>query len=281
MLSKDLASKYLKPLYPIPSDLTPRGKLNHRIECILFDVYGTLFISASGDIGANHNPLETEQKIEPLLKKFEITRPPQALLEDFYRTIKKRHAESKQKGIDFPEVQIEHIWMKILDDMDRNKARKFALEFELITNPVFPMPLLKEVLFACKERKIVMGIISNGQFFTLPLFPFFLGADMEALGFDRDLIFLSYRFGYAKPSLFLFNRAVEKLKHRKINPCSVLYLGNDMLNDIYPAKQVGFNTVLFAGDSRSLRLRPDDPRCKTLNADLVITDLKQLLEHIK
>jgi putative hydrolase of the HAD superfamily len=53
-----------------------------------------------------------------------------------------------------------------------------------------------------------------------------------------------------------------------------------MLNDIYPAKNAGFNTALFAGDARSLRLRKDIPECKTLSADLVITDLIQLLDYI-
>ena len=63
-----------------------------------------------------------------------------------------------------------------------------------------------------------------------------------------------------------------------IETSSVLYLGNDMLNDILPADRAGFQTALFAGDARSLRLRKDDPRCQGLAADLVITDLMQLVE---
>jgi hypothetical protein len=38
-------------------------------------------------------------------------------------------------------------------------------------------------------------------------------------------------------------------------------------------------TALFAGDRRSLRLRKDDPSCRLLTPDLVITDLGQLIEH--
>ena len=40
-------------------------------------------------------------------------------------------------------------------------------------------------------------------------------------------------------------------------------------------------TALFAGDERSLRLRENDSRCKDLSADVVITDLIQVLGHIK
>jgi putative hydrolase of the HAD superfamily len=57
-------------------------------------------------------------------------------------------------------------------------------------------------------------------------------------------------------------------------------VGNDMLNDIYPAKKLGFQTALFAGDARSLRLRTDDPRCRNLSADLILTDLEQLIGYI-
>ena len=54
-------------------------------------------------------------------------------------------------------------------------------------------------------------------------------------------------------------------------------MGNDMLNDILPARSVGFRTALFAGDKRSLRLRRDDPRCNNLKPDMILTDLIQLV----
>ncbi len=78
----------------------------------------------------------------------------------------------------------------------------------------------------------------------------------------------------------MFKTASEKLKEISVPANLTLYAGNDMLNDIYPAKQAGFNTALFAGDARSLRLRKNTPECKNLSADLVITDLIQLLEFI-
>ena len=53
-----------------------------------------------------------------------------------------------------------------------------------------------------------------------------------------------------------------------------------MRNDIYPAHAIGFQTALFAGDRRSLRLRADDARCADLKPDLVLTDLEQLIQYI-
>ena len=122
-----------------------------------------------------------------------------------------------------------------------------------------------------------MGIISNAQFYTPLLFEWFLNANLTELGFTPELVLLSYCYGQAKPSGLLFQRAVEQLKEMGIHKRSVLYLGNDMLNDIYPAHTVGFQTALFAGDARSLRWRKKDWRCRDLSADLVITDLMQLV----
>ena len=50
MLNKETISKYIKPMAPEPTHLEQRGQLKEKIRCILFDVYGTLFISGSGDI---------------------------------------------------------------------------------------------------------------------------------------------------------------------------------------------------------------------------------------
>jgi putative hydrolase of the HAD superfamily len=74
--------------------------------------------------------------------------------------------------------------------------------------------------------------------------------------------------------------AAEKLHLKGIQPAAVLFVGNDMLNDIYPASAIGFQTALFAGDRRSLRLRTDDPRCADLSPELVLTDLGQLSQRL-
>ena len=126
-----------------------------------------------------------------------------------------------------------------------------------------------------------MGIISNAQFFTSYLFSWFLDSNPEDLGFKSDLIFYSYKSGHAKPSPFMFEAAAKILKDMDISTHSTLYIGNDMLNDIFPAKKVGFKTALFAGDDRSLRLRENHPKCQNLSADIIITDLVQILDLVQ
>jgi len=269
-----------KPLYPIATGLHPKGRLPKKAKAILFDIYGTLFISGSGDIGSSKKELKNTDLLEKLFKGFSIKEPVDKILNHFFHTIEKTHARLKKNGIDFPEVEIDRIWMEVLGIDDREKVHHFAASYEMIVNPVFPMPHLPEILAFCREKQILMGIVSNAQFFTLDLFEKFLNAEPEKLGFDPDLIFLSYKFGYAKPSLFLFQKAVSKLAARNITPDAAVYAGNDMLNDIYAARKAGFKTALFAGDKRSLRLRAENPQCKNMTPDIVITDLIQLVDHI-
>jgi putative hydrolase of the HAD superfamily len=281
MLNKQSIQKYLHPLAPLKTSLTPTGKLRAEIKCVLFDIYGTLFISGSGDIGRTEPNAPQLAQLKELLAEYRIHKTLRTILEELNGAVNARHAALRQRGIDFPEVNIDQIWRQVLQNEDQTAVRQFAAEFEFITNPAFPMPHLVDLLTACRQQGILMGIISNAQFYTPCLFEFFLDSGPEGLGFSPDLIFYSYRFGVAKPSVALFEAAAAKLNAKKIKPAWVLYIGNDMLNDIYPAKLSGFQTALFAGDRRSLRLRADDPRCRDLTADLVVTDLGQLIRHIE
>ena len=281
MLSKNLISNYITPLNPIPTSLKKSGKLDVKIKCILFDIYGTLFISGSGDISIaekkSHNIIPN---LEQLLLKYGIKRKPYAIWNDLFSAIKEKHDEMRGKGIDFPEVEIDRIWTNVLENNDLDFIRRFAVEFEMLVNPVYPMPHARELLFACKDSKLLTGIISNAQFYTPYLFKWLLGSDMSQLGFHHELTVFSYEFGQAKPSTFLFQLAAERLNNMNIRKNSVLYIGNDMLKDIYPAKMAGFKTALFAGDSRSLKMRKDDPKCKNLSADIILTDLIQVFDFM-
>ena len=272
---------YIEPLSPLPTHLNPTGKLEERIQCILFDVYGTLFISGSGDIRIVRQQSRLTQNLKNLLDRYQIKKKPQIVLDDFFSAIDIEHKRLRKTGVDFPEVEIDRIWTRVLDIEERDAVRTFAVEFELIVNPVHPMPNLEKMLSCCKKLKVLMGIISNAQFFTPYLFNWFLDSSPEDLGFKTDLIFYSYKSGHAKPSFFMFDAAAKNLRNMDISAHSVLYIGNDMVNDIYPAKMVGFKTALFAGDARSLRLRKNHPKCQNLSADIVITDLIQILDFIQ
>jgi putative hydrolase of the HAD superfamily len=271
---------YITPLLPIPSGMGQRGMPTGRLHCMLFDIYGTLLISGSGDIGTVKTAKRNFGQIEQLLKKYQILQSPQQLLDDFFSAIESEHRKMRRKGIEYPEVDVLKIWQVLLDSIRFENLREFAMQFEIITNPVYPMPHLEELLAACRRVGIKMGIISNAQFYTPILFEYFLKATLSKIGFDPDLTVFSYREGRAKPSSDLFEKVGVCLDQKHISRSSSLYIGNDMLNDIKPAQKAGFQTALYAGDARSLRLRKDDLRCKGISANMIVNDLLQLIEFL-
>lgn len=276
-----------RPVEPIPTDTAPRLDPVAGIRAVVFDIYGTLFASGSGDVGtvAEHTgtaalyaTLDAAGVLAPGAGHLDAGVMDQVIRED--------HAASRDRGIEFPEVDILHIWRQLLnrlgsavrtDVADERTLRLLAMDYECRTNPVWPMPGLEGTLGELERRDLPLGIVSNAQFYTPLLFPALLKENLPSLGFDPALCAFSYRLGEAKPSLRLFQEVLEPMKSRHgIEPDQILYVGNDLLKDIWPASRLGLRTVLFAGDQRSLRWREDDPRCADTRPDAVITQLAQL-----
>ena len=265
-------------LEPIPTGMMPGGQISGTLRAILFDIYGTLLISGSGDIGISTERFRPSDALSALRQHYRIPWSANQMAQKLFAAIRDQHQRAKAAGVAYPEIEIDRIWQQILDWPDMNRVREMAAAYENIVNPTYPMPGLDQTLRTLRRRRITMGIISNAQFFTPRLFKTFLGSALQDLGFSRDLLLYSFEFGQAKPSLDIFRRAVDQLRLRKVPPASVLYVGNDIRNDIQPAQTVGLQTALFAGDRRSLRLRQDDPACRAVTPDLIVTDLRQLLE---
>ena len=280
-----LIRRYSPAALPLPvcEELpAPEPPAHTGIRAYLFDIYGTLFVSASGDIAAlgeglsagEGNSPEEEERIRSLLEPFGKDASPADLTELFTRAVKAEHAKLRA-GTDWPEIDVRKIWANILH-ISEDAAAEPALRFELAVNPVYPMPGLAQMLESLKETRAPLGIVSNAQFFTPLLFKAFLGAAPRELGFLPELCVYSWCEGEAKPSPRLFDKAAFALRDLGLSPGEALYLGNDMRNDIWGAHQAGFRTALFAGDSRSLRLRRDEERCAALNPNFIVKSLAEI-----
>lgn len=277
---KSIIAPYLAPMTPIPTTLFLRGTLTHPVRCLLCDIYGTLFISGCGDVGIAKRQRQPKEQIAQLLNRYKLSIAPEKLLNQLYQAIGENHQRSMAKGVAYPEVRIEMIWEKLLPIKNDTLVREFAMAFEMIVNPVWPMPHLEQLLNVCRHNRIRLGIISNAQFYTPFLFEWFLGQTIEQLGFDMSLTFFSYAWGHAKPSPLLFETALQRLDRLGISARQTVYIGNDMRKDVIPAQKVGFQTVLFAGDARSLRIDTDPSDDPSHVPDLVVTDLQQLIKYL-
>jgi putative hydrolase of the HAD superfamily len=284
--------RHCRPLRPIATQQSPVLRKLGGIQAVLFDLYGTMFISASGDVGVAREAAP-EAALADALKSMDVAAdgPVGEGLQYLFERIDALHAEARQAGIDFPEVDIAELWAEVLAELARRGAiepsaarradpKRLAVEYEARVNPCWPMPDLPECLSQLRQAGRILGIVSNAQFYTPELFDALLGERAESWGFLPELQYYSYQHGRAKPGLTLFELAANALEARGIAPGEVLCVGNDMLNDILPADRLGFRTALFAGDARSFRPREGDGRVEGLVPDLILTALAQLTTSV-
>ena len=285
-----IIKRHAGPLDPISTQTKPVLRKLSGIKAVLFDVYGTLLISSAGEVGTSRER-DNQKAFLETLSVMGIPYDSQVVCgaDWLSHAIETSHAGSRDKGIEYPEVDILAVWSSVLEELqtrgliesekyDVSFLQKLAVEYEVQSNPVWPMPGCQECLEFLRESGFQLGLLSNAQFFTAELFPALLDADLSDLGFRDDLLLFSYHSQRAKPGLFLYERAQEVLARLGIDAGATLYVGNDMLNDVFAASRIGFRTALFAGDERSLRLRREDSRLEGISPDLVLTDLLQLLQ---
>ena len=289
---KDLLSQ-IKELAPIPTEqecvLTPL----ENIKCVIFDIYGTLIISASGDIGSSE--LIGKSAIQAfehcgikIQSNISIEDAGRLIISEYEQEIRNSHDMSREKGVMHPEVDIQEIWKSVIDELKHDcvldKEQKIDVErlsitFEFFNNPLYPMPNFIETLQALDDSPMTLGIVSNAQFFTPRFINHFISDEFnksELPWFDKNIVTYSFDHGIAKPDLFLYEKTKEKIEKMGFKASNCLFVGNDMLNDIYPAHTVGFKTALFAGDLRSLRLRKNNKYCVDIVPDCIINDLNQI-----
>lgn len=281
-----------RPLEPIPTGECAALKPLYDVEAVLLDVYGTLFISACGEISNGGDTLRAGTLTRTLLDMgLQLLIDETEGVRSFRNAIEDSHRRSRQHGVEFPEVDIVEVWRttlhawrqrgQIAGAIEELDFAELSLRYELATNPVWPMPGVVECLTELATRGIHLGLISNAQWFTPLLFPAMLGAELAELGIGADMQFWSWRTGWAKPGEQLFRLAADALCRRGIEPNQALHVGNDMVNDILPAASSGIQTALFAGDRRSLRRREDDSRVSSVTPDIVLIHLRDLLSCVR
>ena len=281
------------PLSPIKTGFKSSGKKLRDIKAVVFDIYGTLLISGSGDVGTSMKAGSAEA-FSAALEKCGInsisSHAALIIKELFFSIISETHIEMKKEGFPYPEIDIIEIWSSIIKSADIIKMvpeivnlqpEIAAAAYEAVSNPVYPMPYAKDILLKLKSSGCKLGIISNAQFYTPLIIEKLFDSSMPGLGFSDDLCFFSYIERKAKPAPELFNMLTSQLKSYGISPAESVYIGNDMLKDILPAAESGYRTALFAGDKRSLRLRKDIAACSNIEPDVILNELKDLFDFIQ
>lgn len=271
-----------QPFDPVPTGVETRMAHVPALRAAIFDVYGTMMLSAAGDIGAHAESTRAVMFAKAAeAAGFELGAKPGMLATAWRTAVKASHARSRAAGIAHPEIEVRDIWGELIRrELLRGdgSVEALALEFEMLSNPVTLEPGLVDVLALLRARGLALGIVSNAQFYTPVILETLLGQSLEEAGFHSAYCIWSYREREAKPTVRLYEKLAGVLQADGIRLEETLYIGNDMLNDIAPAAACGYMTGLYAGDQRSLRLREGRPECHGVVPTLVLAQLKDLVE---
>jgi putative hydrolase of the HAD superfamily len=292
----DHLKPFLESIEPIsiqPTGAEPVFSKDNDIKAVVFDIYGTLVISASGDImQASYDASMFSQALKNSGYQIKVQENDLMEIHPLFETEVKQGKEKAQiNGTPFPELNIVNVWQKTLHKAETlgliastpsSDIQLFTFIFELKSNQVWPMPGLRETITNLKRKGVPLGSVSNAQFYTPVMMNYFLydtiKGDEFVDGFEKDLSVFSYKILKGKPDKDVFKELLNPLNKRGLAQEEVLFVGNDMLKDIYASSQLGFKTCFFAGDMRAYRLRENHPEASKIKPDHIITELKQLLE---
>ncbi len=268
---------------------------------VLWDIYGTILAGRAVDLeGSLSKPDAMLSAFEQTARKFAFNGIDPAgesragwLRDRYIAGIERVHRKKKAEGFASPEVKIEEIWSEIISELEElgyavaKKERallpwRAALFFEIAFQQAVFYRGASRVLLRLKEMGIRQGIVSNAQFYTPVLLEIFLSEDSSNKRvrltdiFEEPLTVFSYRLGRSKPDPEIFADVLRGLDREGIAREDIIYVGNDMLNDIQVAGSHGLTTVLFAGDCHSLELRENSECTKAARPAAVITAYNQL-----
>lgn len=140
---------------------------------------------------------------------------------------------------------------------------------ETKSRELVPFPDVAPTLKALAKTGLIRGVITDGlsvkqseKLIRLKLYNFF----------TPGAVFISDEIGISKPNIKLYQRACNELN---LSPSEVMYVGDDPVNDIDPAKALGMMTGLMKRGGKYLT------RKGKLKPDYQIDNFRQLLKIIK
>ncbi len=87
--------------------------------------------------------------------------------------MKEFHEQERTEDKPYPEIDISQIWEDIIKAHQNQLIvedplciKCFVFVFEVLSNRIYPMPGMKELIDRLASLKYPLGIVSNAQFYT-------------------------------------------------------------------------------------------------------------------
>lgn len=217
-----------------------------RIKAVVFDIDDTLYSTSLFASWARHNAVRAMVSLGLDFPERKLVRELHEVIREFssnydhhFDKLLLRLPESAYAGLN-PAVLVAGAVMAYHE----TKIRELAPFSDVVVG-----------LKVLAKMRLIRGVITDGL--AVKQSEKLLRLKLYRL-FTPGAIFISDQIGINKPNLKLYQRACDELK---LYPNQVVYVGDDPVNDIDPAKALGMLTVLMHRGgkylSRSGRLKPD------------------------
>ncbi len=240
------------------------------VRGLMFDINGTL-----ADIQTNEWHDDVYRVISNLFSYQGISIGPNAVKDSYFRIMGEQRAARGERHPEFDAVGIfREVISRHSTDFTRNLPpekleqlpRLFAETHRAASR--YRLQLYDGVEDTIKQLfpKYHLAIISDGQ--TAYAVP-----ELNAVGLFGyfDPVIVSGDFGYRKPDKRLFESALTAMK---MEPSEVLFVGNDMYNDVHGAQKLGMKTVFYKSNQGLQKKEGVKP-------DYIIYSFPELLNAIR
>lgn len=202
------------------------------ITTIFFDIDGTLI---------NHKGAQNKA-VEQIRKKYLFHISSKKFHENWSKFTKKNWLLFEKGKINFFDQKIARVkdtWKSFSKDINDKYAEKVINEYVLdYESNINSFPHVLPTLQYLYKKKYRLGIISNGS----------ISQQIKKLKkinaydlFEKKLIIISEKIGYAKPDVRIFSHAQ---KASRTNPTQIAFFGNDINSDLLPAKNLHWQVIL-------------------------------------
>lgn len=302
--------KLLWPAAPIPvlPKATPFLKRLSGIRAVTWGVYGTLLSISEGRLLFLHpDPLCMEVALDKTIHEFNMWNsmsrkpgPPwEYMFHQYKRLVEANLLAASPRSGEAREVNAAHIWEVLIERLTKKDfawdesaygdmsefSEKVAWFFHSALQGTAAQPNALLALGHVRDVGCEQGLVADGQCFTLLQLSRALAGQgpvprLSKL-FSRGCVSLSFQFDVRQPAVTLFEACLSRLGERGIAPSEVLHVASRLKDELGPAKKLGMQTALYAGDSASLAATPAEIQDPALRPDRILTDLRQIRQILK
>lgn len=276
-----------------------------QVRAVTWNVYGTLLAIAGGELWFQHpNDFVMDVALDKTVQEFKMwasmSRKPGQPAE--YMKVIYEQVYDQQRlvpgGVEkHPEVCADRVWEGVIKKLFQKDyqfdatfygslneySAKVAYFFHASLQGTACYPGAAAALHHVAQAGLAQGLCADGQCFTTVQLQRGLEAQ-ASVALDElvpeDLRALSFEVRGKKPSERLLRHSLEQLSRRGIAPGQVLHVGSRIDKDLAPARRLGMRTALFTGDRASLQATPEQLKEPANRPDVLLTQLKQIVDVV-